>query len=398
MNAATPTKANPLVYLLVAGALALLVAIYFLPVWWVSLTAPNYPPEAFPDGVRIHFHMNGVFNGCQKVEKAEISETEALDCVHEMDTINHYVGMYPIAAGGVIERAFSPFLITMLGVMLVGFAIQTPKLRLGVMAIAFAALGGWMYLYFYGADGLKYQNAGYLEAMVTSMDQSAGEVEAKELSPGQALIARLKAELAKSMPDAQPAATAGGVKGLDAHADKQLYLDNLKTTFDKDSERRGATDGWAGSGSQLLAWHYEKSLGRYFNNPAEIGPMATTMSGAAHGIFWLLIGAMVLLLWGARKNSGPLYWLLVLVPLALPLFFLIDYSAWLWWYGHTLNDMGAFTVKPFMPTVFGQGKVAQFATHSYPAIGFGLMLAMTALLALAALLRRKELEEYTVRK
>ena len=119
--------------------------------------------------------------------------------------------------------------------------------------------------------------------------------------------------------------------------------------------------------------------------------MAKTMSGAAHGIFWLLIGAMLLLLWGARKNGGLLYWLLVLVPIALPLFFLIDYSAWLWWYGHTLNDMGAFTVKPFMPTVFGQGKVAQFATHSYPAIGFGLMLAMTALLALAALLRRKEL-------
>ena len=392
MNAVTPPKANPLVYLLVAGALALLVAIYFVPVWWVSLTAPNYPPEAFPDGVRIHFHMNGVFNGCQKVEKAEIRETEALDCVHEMDTINHYVGMYPIAAGGVIERAFSPFLITMLGIMLVGFMIPAPKLRLGVMAIAFAALAGWMYLYFYGADGLKYQNAGYLEAMVTSMDQSAGEAEAKEVSPGQALIARLKAELAKSMPEAQPAAIAGAGKGLAAQADKQLYLDNLKTTFTKDSERRGATEPWTGSGSQLLAWHYEKSLGRYFNNPAEIGPMAKTMSGAAHGIFWLLIGAMLLLLWGARKNSGPLYWLLVLVPIALPLFFLIDYSAWLWWYGHTLNDMGAFTVKPFMPTVFGQGKVAQFATHSYPAIGFGLMLAMTALLAFAALLRRKAMK------
>jgi hypothetical protein len=394
MNAVIPAKANPLVYVLVAGALALLVAIYFLPVWWVSLTAPNYPPEAFPDGVRIHFHMNGVVNGCQKVEKAEISETEALDCVHEMDTINHYVGMYPIAAGGVIERAFSPFLISMLGIMLVGFMIPAPRLRLGIMAVAFAALASWMYLYFYGADGLRYQNVGYVEAMVTSMDQSGGEVEAKTLSPGQALIAHLKAELAKSMPADQSAATDAAA----TKADKQRYLDNLKTSFDKDSEHHGAKDAWTGSGSQLLAWHYEKSLGRYFNNPAEIGPMAKTMSGAAHGVFWLLIAAMFLLLWGARKSTGLLYWLLVLVPIALPLFFLIDYSAWLWWYGHTLNDMGAFTVKPFMPTVFGQGKVAQFATHCYPAIGFGFMLAMTALLALAALLRRKELKEYTVRK
>lgn len=387
MNAVTPSKANPLVYVLIAGALALLVAIYYVPIWWVSLTAPNYPPEAFPDGVRIHFHMNGVVNGCQKVAKAEISEDEALDCVHEMDTINHYVGMYPIAAGGVIERAFSPFLVTMLGIMLVGFMIRAPKVRLGVMAIAFAALTGWMYLYFYGAGGLKYQNVGYLEAMVKAMDQSGGEVEAKTMSPGQALIAHLKAELAKSMPGAQPTAAGAAT----TKADKQRYLDNLKTSFDRDSERRGTKDTWTGSGSQLLAWHYERTLGRYFNNPTEIGPMAKTMSGAAHTFFWLLIGAMLLLLWGARKNSGLLYWLLVLVPIALPVFFLIDYSAWLWWYGHNLNDMGAFTVKAFMPTVFGQGKVAQFATHSYPAIGFGLMLAMTALLALAALLRRKEL-------
>ena len=110
-------------------------------------------------------------------------------------------------------------------------------------------------------------------------------------------------------------------------------------------------------------------------------------------VFIALVGAMVLLIFGARKNGGILYWLLVLVPLALPLFFVIDYSAWLWWYGHTLNDMGAFTVKPFMPTVFGVGKVAQFATHSYPSYGFGLMLLSTAVLSVAAIIRRKQFRE-----
>ncbi|MET0092977.1 MAG: hypothetical protein ABW120_05560, partial [Sedimenticola sp.] len=82
----------------------------------------------------------------------------------------------------------------------------------------------------------------------------------------------------------------------------------------------------------------------------------------------------------------------VLVPLALPVFFIIDYSAWLWWYGHSLNQMGAFTVKPFMPTVFGDGKVAQFATHSYPYKGFGLMVLSSVLLAVAALIRRKQFQ------
>jgi hypothetical protein len=55
--------------------------------------------------------------------------------------------------------------------------------------------------------------------------------------------------------------------------------------------------------------------------------------------------------------------------------------------------MGAFTVKPFMPTVFGDGKVAQFTTHSYPSIGFGLMLLASLLTGLAALIRRKQLAE-----
>ena len=77
----------------------------------------------------------------------------------------------------------------------------------------------------------------------------------------------------------------------------------------------------------------------------------------------------------------------------MPVFFVIDYAAWLWFFGHNLNPMGAFTVKPFMPTVFGQGKVAQFATHSYPYIGFGLMMVMSVLLAIAAIIRHRQLGE-----
>jgi len=53
--------------------------------------------------------------------------------------------------------------------------------------------------------------------------------------------------------------------------------------------------------------------------------------------------------------------------------------------------MGAFTLKPFMPTVFGQGKVAQFTTLSYPHTGFGLMVVVAVLLFVAALMRRREL-------
>ena len=127
------------------------------------------------------------------------------------------------------------------------------------------------------------------------------------------------------------------------------------------------------------------------NNPEEIEPMVKTLRMATHIVYVGLIAAMLLLIvMGTRTQKNLIFWLMILVPMALPLFFVIDYSAWLWWYGHTLNDMGAFAVKPFMPTVFGEGKVAQFATFSYPSIGFGLMLLNSVLLAAIALIRRKE--------
>ncbi|WP_236725590.1 hypothetical protein [Solemya pervernicosa gill symbiont] len=367
-------------------SIAMLAMIYFVPIWWVSLTAPNYPPEAFPDGVRIHFHMNGVFNGCEMVEKAEIQEDEALDCVHEMDTINHYVGMYPISTGGPVERGYSQFLISFLIIMLIGFICTKPRVRTALMAVGFAGLLGWMYATIYGNNGVALQSAGYLTALVTALDQDTSKE--IEVSPAQALIDRMQQSLAASGVDVDETASK-----TDESSEKELMFGQLKTNFETDIAKRGTGEEWNGSSFQVISWHYTKTLGRYFNNPEEITPMVGKLKLAVHGVFVVLVGAMLLLLWGAAKNIKPLYWLLVAVPIALPIFFIIDYAAWLWWFGHNMNEMGAFTVKPFMPTVFGQGKVAQFATHSYPYIGFGLMVLSSLALAIAALIRRKQFRE-----
>ena len=380
-------KQNLIVTGLTGLSLLLLAAIFVSPIWWVSLTAPNYPPEAFPDGVRIHFHMTGVFNGCRKVEKEEIQEVEALDCVHEMDTINHYVGMYPIAAGGPIERAFSQFLMPFLGVMLLGFMITSPGLRTSVMAVGFAAILVMMYLTIYADDGFRLESEAYVTALVTSLDQdTSAETETASES---GIVAALRRSLEASgvEVDAPPAADSAAL------SDKERLIKQLSVTFTKDQQRTGKAEAWNGSTFQVMSWHYGKSLGRYFNNPAEIEPMVKTVKMATHVVFGGLIAAMLLLLVASRKTGGLFYWLLVLVPIALPVFFIIDYTAWLWFFGHNLNAMGAFTVKPFMPTVFGQGKVAQFATHSYPYTGFGLMLLMSLLLSIAALTRRKQLQD-----
>ena len=210
----TIVKSTRVVRGLTIAAMVLIGLAYFSPIWWVSLKAANYPPETFPDGIRIHFHANGVFNGCTaRPQSGEVDESEALDCVHEMNTINHFIGMHPISKGAPLEQAAAPYLFSLVEALLLAFL-------------------------FYG---------------------------------------------------------------------------------------------------------------------------------------------------------GPLWWIMPLSGIVIPVVFVIDYSGWLWWFGHTLSPMGAFTVKPFMPTVFGEGKVAQFSTFSYPHYGFGLFVAASLCLIVALLLRRKQL-------
>ena len=95
--------------------------------------------------------------------------------------------------------------------------------------------------------------------------------------------------------------------------------------------------------------------------------------------------------------KGPGWWLLGIIPALMPWYFVFFYSKWLYWFGHNLHDYGMFKVKPFMPTVFGDGKVAQFTTHSYPTIGFYFLLLFFVLLVLAVLIRRKAHKELAPR-
>ncbi len=198
-----------------AVGLVLMAGSFFAPMWWVSLKAPNYPEHTFPDGVRIHMHWNAVTNGCELVERDEVFEDEPLDCVHEMNTINHYIGMHPIERGAQLEFKVAPW-------VFLGF---------GALVVA---------MMFYG---------------------------------------------------------------------------------------------------------------------------------------------------------GPGWWLLAVPAIMLPVAFLADFTAWLWWFGHNLNDWAAFTVKPFMPTVLGEGKVAQFSTYTYPHYGMALSVGSALFLLVAVLLRRKQLRE-----
>ena len=319
----TQKNPNTLVAALTMLALAAMIAAYFSPIWWVSLTAPNYPKDAFPDGIRIHFHFNGVYNGCKAAgkgsrmaneiiqqdldEKTERynpildaqkdvnKDAQGLDCVHEMNTINHYVGMFPIATGAPVEKPLAKFFFGFFTVMLLAFAVTQKKLRLAILAIGFAAIAAW--------------------AIVD-----------------------------------------------------QFVLGHLA--------------------SHVKA--YVDEAGTFFKEPDKIRAWGENVTLISQIVIVGLVVAMLVVLIGVWKfRSFEL--LLALVPGLLPVFFVIEYSAWLWFFGHNLHPWGAFTVKPFMPTVFGEGKVAQFSTFSYPYWGYGLLLVVFVCLMLALLLRRKQL-------
>lgn len=317
----SPQKQLTKVRILTLIALVLMIAAYFSPIWWVSLTAPNYPKEAFPDGIRIHFHFDGVYNGCKTppatsqmaqetlqvdlgddLEQrdgggAAADQQVGLDCVHEMNTINHYVGMYPILTGSPVELRLSKFIFGFLAVMMLGFMAAQRKSRILILSAGFAAVGAWMVV-------------------------------------------------------------------------DQLVMGNL----DK------------------FAVVYHDAAATFFNQPEVLAKWVANLKMATKAAIGGLIAAMVIVVLGVWKiRSFTL--LLMLVPALLPVFFVLDYAGWLWFFGHNLHPWGAFTVKPFMPTVFGEGKVAQFSTYSYPYYGYAMLMASGAASLLALLIRRKLMRE-----
>jgi hypothetical protein len=323
MNA--QTQQNRLITALTMVALVAMIAAFFAPIWWVSLTAPNYPKDAFPDGIRIHFHFDGVQNGCSAVGantrmgsetmQADLSEDSerynpildakkdinknaaGLDCVHEMNTINHYVGMFPIATGAPVEKPLAKFFFGFFAVMLLGFITPEGKRRLLVLSSGFTAVAGWVIV-----------------------DQFA------------------QGHLASHVKD------------------------------------------------------YMAEAATFFNEPARIQVWGDNVSLYSKIAIGGLIAAMAAVVVGVALWS-KFSLLLALVPGLLPLYFVIEYAGWLWFFGHNMHPWGAFTVKPFMPTVFGEGKVAQFSTYSYPYWGYGLLVVTFVCLMLALLLRRRQMRE-----
>lgn len=80
-----------------------------------------------------------------------------------------------------------------------------------------------------------------------------------------------------------------------------------------------------------------------------------------------------------------------LPPILFLVGFVTDFVYWMYKFGHTLNPNSPITfIKPFMPTVLGQGKIGQFSTVSY--FGPGFWMAMVASACFIFALSKKRLE------
>lgn len=252
----------------VAGAL-LIIAVHFMPIWWVALQSHQYPKSMYPKGIRIEFKYDGVYNGCEGVqERAEITTNEGAECLVEMNAINHYIGMYPIVQGANTRTNMHPK---------DGDRITYPEY--------------YVFNTQKGADG---------EDVIDPKTGSAVEINV----------------------------TPGYLKTLDS------ILRNSKYIF---------------------------------------------------SIFVILV--IVFIVTPKKKFS-----IFALLPALLPFYFIFLYMYSMYWYGHhlDLHGGGAFSgIKPFMPTIFGHGKVAQFETVSFPYYGFFVAMAVFVLLLFAIMFKRK---------
>ncbi|MEQ9618837.1 MAG: cytochrome C [Deltaproteobacteria bacterium] len=83
--------------ILVAAAVILFISI-FLPYWKITLFAPQYP-----DGLEASMYVNRLTGD-----------------VHEIDGLNHYIGMKPMGEAAVLERTLSVFIIIGLALLIAG--------------------------------------------------------------------------------------------------------------------------------------------------------------------------------------------------------------------------------------------------------------------------------------
>lgn len=129
------------VRLMVLAAAALLLVTYFLPLWNLTMFAPQYP-----EGLRLDIYSYTLVggNGGQDIK--------------EINVLNHYIGMRDLVHEEFAEFQWMPFVIGALGLLMLRTAVQATGaalLDVTVLFLYFGAFSLWSFgykLYRYGHD------------------------------------------------------------------------------------------------------------------------------------------------------------------------------------------------------------------------------------------------------
>ena len=133
---ARPVQTAP--RLLILAAALLLVAVYILPLWNLTMFAPQYP-----DGLRLDIYS-------YKLEGGNHGQD-----VKEINVLNHYIGMRDLVAEDFTEFKWLPFIVGALGLLYlraavmgtVGALVDVLVLNIYFSAFALWSFGYRMYVY-----------------------------------------------------------------------------------------------------------------------------------------------------------------------------------------------------------------------------------------------------------
>jgi hypothetical protein len=135
----TPIGALPRVLAVIAALLIL--PIFFSPLWNLTMFAPQYP-----DGLRLHIYSYKLDGGNGGQD------------VHEINVLNHYIGMKDLQTSDFTEFKWMPFVLGALALLFLRAAVHgqlAQLLDVTVMYLYFALFSLWSFgykLYRYGHD------------------------------------------------------------------------------------------------------------------------------------------------------------------------------------------------------------------------------------------------------
>ena len=115
------------------GAAVLLVAIYVLPLWNMTMFAPQYP-----EGLRLNIYSYKLDGGHDGQD------------VREINLLNHYIGMRDLTTEDFTEFKWMPFVVGALGLLFLRAAVHGTMANLldvTVLSLYFAVFSLWSFAY-----------------------------------------------------------------------------------------------------------------------------------------------------------------------------------------------------------------------------------------------------------